>query len=90
MSLQVLPSGNVKVRWRVGTIHKSKTFTPALEPNPRKRRKMAEDYLRERRREVALGVPQLASSKLTLTEVVADFIPQVVKQKAPKTQTLYR
>lgn len=89
MSLQALPSGAFKVRWRHGARHMSKTFPVALEPNPRKRRKLAEDYLRERKREVALGLPQLVG-RLTLRDVAHEFIDKTVAQKSPKTQALYK
>ena len=90
MSLKTYPDGRIKIRYRVGNVHKSKTFRPEMEPNPRKLRKIAEDYLRERVRERELGLPQLASAKLTLRQVAYEFIDKTVTQKSPKTQELYR
>lgn len=81
----------VVVRWRVGNVHKKKTFTAKHEPNPRRRKALAEAYLRERVRERELGLPQLANARITLREVVVDgFVPTVVNQKEPKTQALYK
>lgn len=91
MSLEQQPGGRLRVRWIDATgKHRSKTFTPKVEPNARKLRQMAESFERQKIREVAMGVPEPTDPKMTLSDVVDEFVPVVIDQKAPKTQALYR